>query len=156
MLNTKFKIIAWSAVMLWLVVLMQTVVTRLYVSQTAFEQAFARNQIAVEKNSAADTDVRNVRAGNQCREGVIQGRLTEDAKQELAQDMFRDFGGEVVMSSVGEVDESYFVAYGYTRGIKKSKKVNGKSVNLTVAISYDEGKNVTRVVMGTPLVNSDF
>lgn len=156
MLNTKFKIIAWSAVVLWLVVLMQTVVTRLYVSQTAFEQAFARNRIAVEKSSAADADARNVRAGNQCREGVIGGRLTQDSKRELAQDMFRDFGGELVMSSVGEEDENYFVAYGYTRGIKKNKNVNGKAVNLTVAISYEEEKNVTRVVMGTPLVNSDF
>lgn len=156
MLNTKFKIIAWSAVVLWLVVLMQTVITRLYVSQTAFEQAFARNQIAVEKDSAAADDARNVRKGNWCREGVIDGRLTADRMHEVAKDLFRDFGGEEVMSSKSEAGENYFVAYGYTRGIKKAKRVNGKSVNLTVAISYEEESDKTRVVLGTPLVNSDF
>lgn len=142
--------------MLWLVVLVQTVITRLYVSRTAFEQAFARNQIAVEKDSAADTDARNVRVGNQCREGVISGKLGQEEKYKLAQDIFRDFGGEVVMSSVGEQDENYFVAYGYTRGGKKNKNVNGRAVNLTVAISYDEGEDKTHIVLGTPLINSDF
>lgn len=156
MLNTKFKIVAWSAVVLWLVVLMQTVITRLYVSQNAFEQAFARNQIAVEKDTGAEKDARNIKMGNQCREGDLPGKLTQEAMYELAQELFRDFGGEVVMSSLAATGDNYFVAYGYTRGIEKSKKVNGKSVNLTVALSYDEEKNVTHVVMGTPLVNSDF
>lgn len=155
MLKTKFKIIAWSAVVLWLVVLMQTVVTRLYVSQTAFEQAFARNQIAVERKSDSADDVRNIRTGNRCREGVIQGRLRAGAMQKLAQDMFRDFGGELVMSSAG-TDENYYVAYGYTRGLGNGKKVNGKIINMTIAMSYEEEKNITRIVIGTPLVNSDF
>lgn len=154
MLKTKFKIIAWSALVLWLVVLMQTVVTRLYVSRTAFEQAFARNQVAVDRVSEADA--RNVRAGNRCQEGVVHGKLSEEAMQELAQKIFRDFGGGEVLSSTGMGVENYFVAYGYTRGLETEKKVNGKTVNLTVAMSYDETKDVTRIVLGTPLINSDF
>ncbi len=156
MLNTKFKIIAWSTVVLWLVVLMQTVVTRLYVSETAFEQAFARNQIAVEQDMSAATDIRNVKTGNKCREGVISGRLSEEKRKELVRDLFRDFGGEEIFASTGSSGENFYVAYGYTRGLETVKRVNGKTINLTVALSYDERKNETRVVVGTPLVNSDF
>lgn len=156
MLQTKFKIIAWSALVLWLVVLMQTVVTRLYVSHTAFEQAFARNQVVVDRVSDAAADARNVKTGNRCQEGVVQGKLSEESMQELAQKIFRDFGGGEVLSSTGMGVENYFVAYGYTRGLDTGKKVNGKSVNLTVAMSYDETKDVTRIVLGTPLINSDF
>lgn len=156
MLKTKFKIIVWTTVVLWLVVLMQTVVTRLYVSKTAFEQAFARNQIAVEKDMDAATDTRNVKTGNKCQEGVISGRLSAEQKKELARDLFRDFGGEEILASTGSSGENFFVAYGYTRGLETVKRVNGKTINLTVAISYDERKNETRVVVGTPFVNSDF
>lgn len=156
MLKTKFKIIVWSVFVLWLVVLVQTVVTRLYVSQTAFEQAFARNQVAVDNDSTAAMDTRNIKAGNRCQEGVIQGRLSTEAMRELAQELFRDFGGEKVLSSTGMGADRYFVAYGYTRGLDTGKKVNGKLVNLTVAMSYDEEEDVTRIVLGTPLINSDF
>ena len=156
MFKTKFKIIALAAIVLWLIVLVQTVVTRLYVSRTAFTQAFARNQIVVEKDSEATADRRNIEEGNQCREGTVAGRLSVESMQELAQDMFRQMGGVEVMSSSGSGEDGYFVAYGYTRGLETKKKVNGKDINLNVAMSYDEEQNVTRVVMGTPLINSDF
>lgn len=156
MLKTKFKIIALAAIVLWLIVLVQTVVTRLYVSRNAFTQAFARNQIAVERDSEAAADSRNVEEGNQCQEGTIPGRLSVDNMQDLAQDMFRQMGGVEVMASSESDDNGYFVAYGYTRGLDTKKKVNGRDINLNIAMSYDEEKNITRVVMGTPLINSDF
>ena len=156
MLKIKFRIIAWSAMVLWLVVLMQTVVTRLYVSQTAFQQAFARNQIAVVEDADAEKDSRNEKNGNVIHEGFIRGRLSSDRQQEVAQDIFREFGGEEVMSSKGQGENNYYVAYGYTRGLTSVKKVNGKQINLTVTMSYDEQADGTRVVVGAPLVNSDF
>ena len=141
---------------LWLVVLMQTVITRLYVSQTAFQQAFARNQIAVVEDTDAAKDSRNEKNGNVIHEGFISGSLSSDRRQELARDIFREFGGEEVMSSTDSGENNYFVAYGYTRGIETVKRVNGKRINLTVTMSYDEQANGTRVVVGAPLVNSDF
>lgn len=59
------------------------------------------------------------------------------------------------MSSQAD-DADYYVAYGYTMGIDKVKVVNGRKINLNVAMSYDEKEQVTRVIVGTPLINSDF
>lgn len=113
---------------LWLIVLVQTVVTRLYVSRTAFTQAFARNQIAVEKDSQAAADRRNTEEGNQCQEGTVPGRLSIESMQELARDMFRQMGGVEVMSSSESGEDNYFVAYGYTRGLEAKRKSTAKTL----------------------------
>ena len=41
----KFFAAAFAAFVLWAIVILQTVLTRWYVSQTAFEQAFAKSDI---------------------------------------------------------------------------------------------------------------
>lgn len=154
-MKTKFKIILTALVLLWGIAFVQTLVTRLYVSKSAFTQAFARNQILLTEQGEAATDTRNITVGNVCKEGIITGRLSPEKRQEVARDIFREFGGAEVMSSDAE-NENYYVAYGYTNGIEMVKQVNGKKINLNVAISYDEKNQVTRVIVGTPLINSDF
>ena len=58
-------------------------------------------------------------------------------------------------SNSGSCSDNY-VAYGNTIGYEGSKKVNGRRINMMAAFSYDENKDVTKVVFGTPLINSDF
>jgi hypothetical protein len=149
----KFKFAVWSAAVLWMVVLIQIVTTRVYVSQTGVTQAFARNSLTVvEKNS----DTRDTSEGNTCLEGYVSGRLDTAEMEKLADNLFQSMGGGNRMDNVTSGDGGYYVAYGYTSGLKKFKNVNGHRVNLNVAMQYDETKGCTRVVMGTPLINSDF
>jgi hypothetical protein len=149
----KFKLAVWSAAVLWMVVLVQIVSTRVYVSQTGVTQAFARNSlVVVGKNSdSRDTEEKNI-----CLEGYTAGRLDTDGMKKLADNLFRSMGGGKVMDNTSSEDGNYYVAYGFTSGLKKFKNVNGHRINLNVAMQYDEEKGYTRVVMGTPLINSDF
>lgn len=154
-MKIKFKIILTALVLLWSIAFVQTLITRFYVSKSAFTQAFARNQILVMERGETATDTRNTIEGNLCKEGIIAGKLSIEKRQQVAKDIFREFGGAEVMSSQAE-DENYYVAYGYTLGIDKVKIVNGRKINLNVAISYDEKEQVTHIIVGTPLINSDF
>jgi len=153
MSKQKFKIVVISAVVLWVAAFVQIIATRVYVSQTDFTQAFARNQLTAVKTS---TDSRDVKAGNDCTEGVIKGELSEEEKEQLAENLFRTMGGGQVLTSSMAYGTDYYVAYGYTSGLSETKTVNGRKINLTVAISYDETKDETNVTMGTPLINSDI
>lgn len=155
-MTKKFKCVAAAAALLWAVVLIQIIVTRFFVSHTDFTQAFARNSVSVSSSQEASADSKNEKQGNVCTEGVVAGKLSRDQQEALAEDLFNSMGGGTVLSGRSTFGSDYFVAYGYTNGIKKVKKINGKNINMTVAISYDETEDVTRVVMGTPLVNSDF
>lgn len=153
MLKRKFKIAIMTAAVLWMVVFIQIVVTRIYVEKNDFTQAFARNQLTITKQN---TDTRNTKLGNTCIEGKIYGKMEKEEMAELAEDLFHSMGGGSVLTSSIASSENYYVAYGYTNGIADTKKVNGRRVNLNVAISYDESKDCTNVTMGTPLINSDF
>lgn len=154
----KFRVAVFAAAVLWLIVLVQIITTRIYVSQTGFAQAFARNQVTVlqEESQQQNADSRNAENGNICTEGVIPGRLTAEEMEQLAQDLFRSLGGGRVFSGRPYGKQNYYVAYGYTTGLSVNKKVNGKRINMNVAISYDEKKNVTNVILGSPIVNTDF
>lgn len=152
-MKRKFKIAVWAAALLWIVVLIQIAATRLYVSKTDFVQAFARNQLTVEK---VNQDRANIQEGNTCLEGYVPGRLSEEEKETLATELFQTMGGASVMAHSEKTGNAYYVAYGYTTGIACYKKVNGHRINLNVAICYEEEKDRTRVIMGTPIINSDY
>lgn len=153
MLKRKFKIAIMTAAVLWMVVFIQIVVTRIYVANNDFTQAFARNQLTITGNN---NDTRNIKAGNTCIEGKIFGKMDRKEMAELAEDLFRSMGGGSVLTGSISSGENYYVAYGYTNGIANVKNVNGRKVNLNVAISYNESEDCTNVIMGTPLINSDF
>ena len=71
----KFFAAAFAAFVLWAIVILQTVLTRWYVSQTAFEQAFAKSDIMKASTQEAAADTRNINSDNRVMEGVVNGRL---------------------------------------------------------------------------------
>ena len=154
----KFRAAVFAAAVLWLIVLVQIIVTRVYVSQTAFTQAFATNHISVSKEGTDrhNDDARNGKEGNLCTQGEVQGRLSQDEMKGLARRIFRTLGGGEVLSPGFLPANNYYTAYGYTTGIAGYKKVNGRWINMNVAISYDEKKDVTKILFGSPHINSDF
>lgn len=154
-MKTKFKIIISALVLLWGIAFFQVIITKWYVSNSAFQQAFARNQIVLTKDESASLDKRNVVPGNRCKEGMIAGKLDKDRRQKVVENIFREFGAAKVMAS-DEENENYFVAYGYTSGIETVKYVNGKKININITLSYNEEKQKTHVIVGIPLINSDF
>ena len=154
----KFRIAVFAAAVLWLIVLAQIIITRFFVSNTDFTQAFAKNQVTVlrEQTERQNEDKRNAEEGNTCTQGAVRGRLTKEQMKELAHDMFRTMGGGEVMSQDSRLSENYYTAYGYTTGIKSYKTINGKRINMNVAVSYDEKRDVTNVLFGSPIINTDF
>lgn len=154
----KFRAAVIVAAVLWLIVLVQIIMTRVYVSNTDFTQAFARNQVTVlqKQTEQQNTDNRNAEEGNTCTQGAVRGKLSKEEMKVLAQDIFRTLGGSEVLAADSLMSENYYTAYGYTTGINTFKTINGKRINMNVAISYDEKKDVTNVIFGSPIVNSDF
>lgn len=154
----KFRAAVFAAALLWLIVLVQIIVTRVYVSQTAFTQAFATNHITVSEKETKrhNADARNGREGNVCTQGEMPGRLSQEEMCTLARRIFHSLGGGEVLSPGFLPGNNYYTAYGYTTGIAGYKKVNGRRINMHVAVSYDEKKDVTKILFGSPIINSDF
>ncbi len=149
-MRRKIKIMIYAACVLWIVVFAQILITRVYVQRNDVTQAFARNQLVVEKSS---TQIREV-----CREGGwilgrIPGKLDGDQMRRIADGIFGYEGG----SCLYDYNEGhYYVAYGFTNGIDLRKKVNGRTVNMNIAITYDENEDESLVYFGVPFINGDF
>lgn len=148
--SRKIKFMIYIACTLWIVVFAQIIVTRILVSRTDMTQAFARNQLVVEEGSS---DIRDI-----CREGgwimgKIPGRLSTEEKRKIADDIFGYEGGARLSEYT---DRGFYVAYGFTNGIGLVKKVNGKTINMNIAVTYDENEDKTVVYFGVPIYNGEF
>lgn len=143
-MKTKFKIIAAFALILWLVVWIQIAITRFFVYRTDFTEAFTRNQVSV----TAQNDKTFAR-------GQIRGELSRDQMSELAAKLFRTLGGVTVMESDPYTAHGYYMAYGFSTGFDKVKRVNGRRINMNIAMSYDEERDCTNIIMASPIVNLD-
>lgn len=139
-MKRKFIIAVGVTLTLWLVVISQTLITKWYVSEPDFIQAFSRNHLTVKGKN----------------EGELPGKLDGKEMQELADDLFASLGGGRLFDSDIEENDNFYVAYGYTSGIENTKKVNGRKINLNVAITYDEKADCTNVTMDSPLILTDF
>ena len=105
-MGKKFKLAIWTAACLWMVVLIQIVSTRIYVSKTDFAQAFARNRLTVEKENK---DTRNLQEGNTCLEGHVPGKLEAKEMEKLADGLFQTMGGGCVMEHSDADNDTYYV-----------------------------------------------
>ena len=84
--------------------------------------------------------------------GIYGGILTMTQKDLLALDFLESLGARSVM----EQREEMYVVYGYTKKLSDKIKVNGEKVNVTLAITEDKKKNVTKIYMATPILNESF
>lgn len=149
-MSKKIKRMIYVACVLWIAVFVQIVVTKVAVGQGDVTQAFARNQLVVEESSTKCKEI--------CREGgwimgKISGTLTTEECRKIANNIFGYEGGSLTSE---HVDSDYYVAYGFTNGINLTKKVNGKIINMNIAITYDENEDKSIVYFGVPFINRDF
>lgn len=149
-MNKKIKFTIYIASTLWLVFFAQIMITKLYVSKNNVTQAFARNQLAIQQQSTGSADI--------CREGgwvmgKLAGKLTLEEKKEIAEDIFGYEGGG---SQFDHEEDNFYVAYGFSNGINMSQKVNGKRINMNIAITYDENQDKSIVYFGVPILFDNF
>lgn len=84
--------------------------------------------------------------------GVYSGELSMEQKDVITMELLEQLNAQIV----AEHRQDIYVVYAYTSKIKEYKKVGKDKVNLTIAISYDEQKNTTNIMLATPLLNQDL
>lgn len=149
-MRRKVKIMIYVACTLWIAVFAQIAVTKVMVGRSDVTQAFARNQLAVSEGSVRIQDIN--REGGWIR-GEIPGRLSVEEKRKITDDIFGYEGGSRLYEYA---EDGYYVAYGFTSGIDQIKRVNGRTINMNIAISYNENEDKSIVFFGVPIFNGEF
>lgn len=83
--------------------------------------------------------------------GELSGKMTKDEKDALCSSLEKAMGA-VRVRTIHE--DGYYVSYGYTPGLEDSIVSGGIRSNLTIALTYDEDNNKTKVTMGSPLLSN--
>lgn len=86
--------------------------------------------------------------------GKINGKLTAAAQKELAQALFEQLQAKEVLQ--GQSDTEHNNTYGYSEQLQEYTNVGTTKVNVNVAFSYDEEKNITNLYLATPMINFDY
>lgn len=86
-------------------------------------------------------------------EGEYPGQLSGERRSREAQRLFHSLRAE----KISEMEEGgLYTVYGYTKLVKEYMQVFRNRINLTIAFSYDEEKDVTRMYLATPILNDDY
>lgn len=85
--------------------------------------------------------------------GELSGNLTRETCVKISDEIM-----EQLDAGVEEIpdDSGIICAYGYTEKLEEYATVGGRKVNVNIAFSYDERKNVTVMYFATPIINLDF
>ena len=86
-------------------------------------------------------------------EGSREGELSLEEKRTLATTLIAELQGDVAL----EYDEGdLYTVYGYTGMLKEYISSMGNKINVQVAITYNEMKDSTRIVLATPILNDSY
>ena len=83
----------------------------------------------------------------------VNGYMDYASKNIMCDALFRKIGADIVSENR---DNDMFVVYGYTENISEYINILNEKVNVNLAITFDEEKNVTKIILATPINNMDF
>lgn len=81
------------------------------------------------------------------------GKLTEEKKKQIVQQILKESAAYEVRTIS---TQDWYSVYGYTAGEEDVVNVNGRRVNLNIAITYDEEKGENHIYVGSPLLSLDY
>lgn len=85
--------------------------------------------------------------------GIYRGKLTQEQRDEIADDILECFGARTVSQSK---TENLYTIYGYTGGINDYIMQGDLAVNINVAMTYNEERDTTQVYMAIPVMSENY
>ena len=90
---------------------------------------------------------------NYCLVGSIEGKLDNSMLEEVAEDVFKKVCAKKVE---GMRDKKVVSVSGYTPHMGNTIRVNGKKVNLNLAIRYNSYEDKTYLWFATPIITTEY
>jgi hypothetical protein len=88
-----------------------------------------------------------------CLIGWLDGKLMDGESQTMLKSAFTAIDGIIVDKLV---QDHYVSAIGFSSAIADCLQVNGKRINLNIAIRYSQYENRTYVIIGSPIITREY
>ena len=85
--------------------------------------------------------------------GELQGSLAKEERRSLINQLLEDLSAKERRSFE---EEGVYTVYAYTELAKGYETIRGEKINVTVAVTYDEAAQRTRLYLATPVLKGDY
>lgn len=85
--------------------------------------------------------------------GEYPGQLSRSRQNQEVKHLFHNLKASMV-SDINE--DGIYTVYGYTKLIKEYMQIFRHKININVAFTYDEKRNVTNIYLATPILSDDY
>lgn len=85
--------------------------------------------------------------------GTYNGKLSLGEQSKVTDSLIEELQGKIINQNRSE---ELFTVYAYTGVMDDYLTVEGKRVNVNVAITYDENNDQTKLYLATPIINEDY
>lgn len=85
--------------------------------------------------------------------GELPGRLQEKEKESLINQLLESISAKVREE---HTSDDVYTVYAYTELVDEYEKIKGKTVNVSIAVTYDETNERTCLYLATPLLKGDY
>jgi hypothetical protein len=86
-------------------------------------------------------------------EGIVDGIVAKEDKEELARSLVKDLQGEAAFDYQ---EGNSYTLYAYTGLIDEYIETVGYKINIQIAMTYDELSDKTRIYLASPIINESW
>ncbi|MCI8372477.1 MAG: hypothetical protein HFI75_08785 [Lachnospiraceae bacterium] len=85
--------------------------------------------------------------------GEMQGSISQEERDSLVEHLLESISGKVCQK---HEEAGVYTVYAYTDLVEEYQRINGRNINVTIAVTFDETKNRTKLYLATPLMKEDY
>lgn len=85
--------------------------------------------------------------------GKLQGEVGSEERDSLVKQLLKSISGKICRQ---QEEAGVYTVYAYTDLVEKYQRISGKNVNVTLAVTYDESQDCTRLYLATPFIKEDY
>lgn len=85
--------------------------------------------------------------------GEMQGSVSQEERDSLVEHLLESISGKLCQK---HEEAGVYTVYAYTDLVEEYQRINGRNINVTIAVTFDETKNRTKLYLATPLMKEDY
>lgn len=89
-------------------------------------------------------------------EGDLHSKLTKEQMEDISNDIFEKLDCDIKEKAKLASEKMDFIYYSFSPLLESKIIVGKKEINITIAFTYDEEKDVTKIYIATPLLNQSI
>lgn len=92
-------------------------------------------------------------SGEICIMGEYQGKMSLNDKKQVSERILKETD---TMEVISNKSDDNFIIYGFSEIFDDYRVIDGIKINMSLAMNYDEERNITTMLLSSPILNEEY